>query len=251
MTRNKTTKGEDSHGGKSYCRCADSPEDGVRERRNGIETPGGRCSLEGGGLMLGLVVLIIFAAYLLASGIVVWLAARWAKKRNRRPWIWGGLAAFAMYNLVFWDLIPTLAMHKYYCATEAGFWIYKTPEQWAKENPGVLETLKPYPRSKIYGDEKVEFDLNGGTVRQYNDRFGLWSKRRGNLGGLLIDRGESGIVDVKTKEFLVYTVRFQSGPRGAGIVWKSWLNQSSCNHDEAVKNAQSLRGIMNKIQIKE
>jgi hypothetical protein len=91
--------------------------------------------------MLGLVVLLFISAYLLVSALVVWLAARWARQHNRRAWVWGGLAAFAMYNLVFWDWIPTVAMHKYYCATEAGFWVYKTPEQWAKENPGVRETL--------------------------------------------------------------------------------------------------------------
>ncbi len=91
--------------------------------------------------MLGLVVLFVIGLYLAISALVVWLAARWAKKRRRRGWVWGGIAAFAMYNLVFWDLIPTLVMHKYYCATEAGFWLYKTPEQWVKENPGVMETL--------------------------------------------------------------------------------------------------------------
>ena len=184
--------------------------------------------------MLGLFILAILAAYLLLSGLVVWLAVRWAKKRDRRPWIWGSLAAFAMYNLVFWDLIPTLVMHKYYCATEAGFWVYKTPEQWAKENPGVLETLRPYSRSRIYGDGKTSFEFKGGTVTQFNDRFGAWSKWDKSLNGLLIDRLENGIVDVQRKEFLVYSSRFLSGPRGAGVIWKSWLNQSSCN-DEAVR----------------
>ena len=74
--------------------------------------------------MLGLMLLLAFGVYLAVSGLVVLLAARWARRHNRRPWIWGGLAAFAMYNMVFWDLIPTLAMHKYYCAAEAGLWVY-------------------------------------------------------------------------------------------------------------------------------
>ncbi len=178
--------------------------------------------------MLGLVVLLFIGAYLLVSALVVWLAARWAHKHNRRAWMWGGLAAFAMYNLVFWDWIPTVAMHKYYCATEAGFWVYKTPEQWAKENPGVLETLAPWPASRIYGKDKVEFELNGGTVRQYNDRFGIWGKGTENLGGLLIDRYETGIVDVESRELLVRYIKFSSGPRGAGVMWKSWLNRRGC-----------------------
>lgn len=91
--------------------------------------------------MMGLMVLIFFAVYWLVSVWTVRKALFWAKANNRKPWLWGGLAAFVMYNLVFWDLIPTLVMHKYYCSTQAGFWVYKTPEQWKAENPGVIETL--------------------------------------------------------------------------------------------------------------
>lgn len=80
--------------------------------------------------MIGLMVLGFFAVYLLVSIWVTSKAASWAKANNRKPWLWGGLAAFMMYNLVFWDLIPTLVMHKHYCDTQAGFWVYKTPEQW-------------------------------------------------------------------------------------------------------------------------
>ncbi|HQS98775.1 MAG: hypothetical protein B7Y26_01540 [Hydrogenophilales bacterium 16-64-46] len=191
--------------------------------------------------MLGLVVLAIFAGYLLVSALVVWLAARWAKKRGRRGWVWGGVAAFAMYNLVFWDWIPTVAMHKYYCATEAGFWVYKTPEQWAKENPGVLETLAPWPASKIYGDEKNSFEFKGGTVTQYNDRFGLWEKDRESLNGLLIDRQESGVLDVKTRDLLVFRINFFAGPKEAGGIWKSWLSRSTCDSDDAVRNMALIR----------
>ena len=174
--------------------------------------------------MLGLMVLLALGIYLSVSALFIWLATRWAKNRGRRGWVWGSVAAFAMYNLVFWDLIPTLVVHKYYCATEAGFWVYKTPEQWVKENPGVLETLVPWPASKIYGPKKVAFELDGGTVTQYNERFGYWSKSNTNLHGLLLDQHESGIVDAKTKEFLVRYANFRSGPRGAGVIWKSWLN---------------------------
>ena len=129
--------------------------------------------------MLGLVVLFIIGVYLAVSTLVVWLVARWAKKRGHRGWVWGGLAAFAMYNLVFWDLIPTLAMHKYYCATEAGFWVYKTPEQWAKENPGVMETLsmshlpeeyRVNPNNGNYGDSVYELPNGTRIVAKYNGR---------------------------------------------------------------------------------
>ncbi len=91
--------------------------------------------------MMGLAIIFVFVIYLLVSAIVVWVTVIWARRhgRNTRRWGWG--AVLAMYLLPFWDLIPTVLLHKYRCATEAGFWVYKTPEQWAKENPGVLETL--------------------------------------------------------------------------------------------------------------
>jgi hypothetical protein len=178
--------------------------------------------------MLGLVVVFFIGLYLIISLLVIFFSARTARKHGRRGWVWGLVAAFVMYNLVFWDWIPTVAMHKYYCATEAGFWVYKTPEEWAKENPGVLATLKPWPRSKIYGVNNHRFELNGGTVRQYNDRFGYWSKRSENLGGLMVGRIETGIIDVKSHELLVRYIDFLSGPRGAGEMWKSWLKRGNC-----------------------
>lgn len=182
-----------------------------------------------------LAVLFFLLIYLAVSIGVVRVAAKWAKKRNRRPWLWGGLAAFVMYNLVFWDWIPTIAMHKYYCATEAGFWVYKTPEQWMKENPGVMETLKPYPNPEWGG-----IQMKNGSVDRFNDRFGDWDKRDKKLGGFLIQRKESAIVDVETQEFLTYEVDFLSGPREAGAIWKSWLIKDSCYTDEQRTKNQTL-----------
>lgn len=174
--------------------------------------------------MLALMMLLALGIYLAVSTLVVWLAVRIARKLNRRGWLWGAMAAFAMYNLVFWDWIPTLLMHKYYCATEAGFWIYKTPEQWDKENPGVLETLKPW--SNPYGKEKYE--INSTKARQFNDRFGTLDVRKENIGGFAIQRAEHLVMDLPTQEILGREVDFLSGPRMAGAVWKSWLVKDSC-----------------------
>lgn len=201
--------------------------------------------------MLGLMVLLALGVYLAVSALVIWLAVRWAKKRNRKPWVWGGLAAFLMYNLVFWDLIPTLAMHKYYCATEAGFWVYKTPEQWAKENPGVLETLKPWPVSRIYGDDRGVFQINGGTVRHFNERLGLWELEEKPRTLFLIERQEVGIFDVQAREFLALRVNYFAGKKQAGEFWKSWLNKSTCNRDDAVRNMALIRHIATQLHMGE
>jgi hypothetical protein len=202
--------------------------------------------------MMGLMVLLAFAAYLGVTFLVVALAVRWAGRNGRRGWLWGGIAAFAMYNLVFWDWIPTVAMHKYYCATEAGFWVYKTPEQWAKENPGVLETLERWPNQKIYGSQKVRFELNGGEARQYNDRFGHWIRRDSDILGLPLTRTSYGIVDTKTREFLAVSTTFAAGPRGGPeFTWKSWLHTGRCEGEDITARDEAYNRISKLLKMRD
>lgn len=188
--------------------------------------------------MLGLVVLLFISAYLLVSALVVWLAARWARKHNRRAWVWGGLAAFAMYNLVFWDWIPTVAMHKYYCATEAGFWVYKTPEQWVKENPGVMETLSqradPSPESLNRIPLPPNTERTGLTQRFFKDvtREEIFFS---------LGRTEEKFYDAETSELIASSIEFILGSGGASFVsggsieaWRSalvfdWLPTRQCS----------------------
>lgn len=158
--------------------------------------------------MMGLMVLGALAVYLLVSIWVTKKAASWAKANSKKPWLWGGLAAFIMYNLVFWDLIPTLIMHKHYCNTQAGFWVYKTPEQWKAENPGV-ETLDDqiYLKNSKYtgkkGNSTFIFSLNE-NVSSVNKEFSISS-------WLPIYKQEKYIRDDKTKSVLVRYVDFWAG----------------------------------------
>ena len=158
--------------------------------------------------MMGLMALIFFAVYLLISIWAVRKAAGWAKANNRKPWVWGGLAAFVMYNLVFWDLIPTLIVHKHYCDTQAGFWVYKTPEQWRAENPRIetLDSLKYLEDSKYIGkkgNSTFIFSLNS-NVSRVNKEYSISS-------WLPIYKQEFYIQDDKTKEVLIRYVDFWAG----------------------------------------
>lgn len=160
--------------------------------------------------MLGLVVLLLIGAYLVISLVVTIFAAHKADKRGKSPWLWGGLAAFVMYNLVFWDLIPTLVMHKYYCSTEAGFWVNKTPEQWVKENPEVGETLtnfKPQKTEKLKGgwegywfNERIRYEVNQPEVAH------------------AIGRYDQLLRDMDTQVILVRKIDFSLGRGGASFV---------------------------------
>src|SRR5512139_2322074 len=90
---------------------------------------------------MGLVIFAAMGVYLLISlGVVMWAISH-AKKSGRSVKRWGWGAVLVMYMIPLWDWVPTVAVHQFYCAKDAGFWVYKTPDQWRVENPGVLETL--------------------------------------------------------------------------------------------------------------
>jgi hypothetical protein len=177
--------------------------------------------------MFGLVYLFAFGFYLLVSALVVQRTMKYARVNGKSAKRWGWSAALAMYLLVFWDWIPTMAVHQYYCATEAGFWIYKTPEQWVKENPGVMEALV---------GEKGASTARQGDMQNYTDiyflnqRFNWIVKHNGQF---LFNRWrhEQEVVDVKTADVLARYVDFSTSQtrRQAGWSgWKMWLDIRNC-----------------------
>jgi len=90
---------------------------------------------------MGIVIIGVMGLYLLISiGVVAW-AINYAKKNGKSAKRWGWGAALVMYMIPFWDWIPTVATHQFYCAKDSGFWVYKTFDQWKAENPGVIGTL--------------------------------------------------------------------------------------------------------------
>jgi hypothetical protein len=211
--------------------------------------------------MLGLVVLFVIGVYLAVSALVVLLAARWAKKRGRRGWVWGGLAALAMYNLVFWDLIPTLTMHKYYCATEAGFWVYKTPEQWVREHHSELEGItqanqlwateylatwkREHPGSSTKWVEeglrsnrqsRSSYKINDGYVVVMDERFQTETTSKRPFSLLSTTMGNETVSDRITGEILAKQVYVTSGygSFGVGNDWRSmkfWLSLPPCHRN--------------------
>lgn len=192
---------------------------------------------------MGFVIVVALSLYLLISmGVVAW-AINYAKKHGKSAKRWGWGAALCMYLLVFWDWIPTVVVHKYYCSTEAGFWVYKTPEQWKKENPRVMEGLvanKGYPSSHK-GDMTNYVDTNF-----LNQRFNLIHKHNGPL---LLHRWkrEDILVDIKNNETLVRYVDFSTSQerRQAGWSgWKFWLDSSFwmdsgyCSENKAIESGE-------------
>lgn len=190
--------------------------------------------------MIGLMVLLFFAIYLAVSFWITKLAAAWAKKNGRRSWLWGGLAAFLMYNLVFWDFIPTLVAHNYYCETEAGFRVFKTPEQWRRDNPGIAaEEVKPLGKSL---HEMPYRPLHAGSTKvvlKINNRIYLDSNYEKNIIAILpVHRLTSFVADARDEQRLAMLVTYQSGygnPMTGGDLrgLKRWLSRNNCSNSSS------------------
>lgn len=182
--------------------------------------------------MFGLVVLLAIGVYLLVSFVIVRWSISHARKSGKSAKRWGWSAALVMFMIPFWDWIPTVATHQYYCTTEAGFWVYKTPEQWKKENPGVMETLVA---TKGVSLEYRPFDDGHGKSDTYrlNDRFN-WVVMHQDISSFLsIIRIEQEVKDAKKNEVLARyidfatgnSVKHTSGPPGP---LKFWLINGNC-----------------------
>ena len=192
--------------------------------------------------MFGLVVLLAIGVYLLISIAVVLWVVRYAKKQNKGTKRWAWSAALVMFLIPFWDWIPTVATHQYYCSTEAGFWVYKTPEQWVKENPGVMETLVA---NEIQVPASSKGDQNNWThVFELNQRF---NKVTSHSGPLFLHRWgyESTVIDARTNDVLAKYVNFytaQSRDGGGWYGWKFWLATDHCpsNRSDATLYANYL-----------
>lgn len=173
--------------------------------------------------MIGVAYLLFFGVYLLVSLVVViWVAVQ-AKKRGRSPLLWGLGALLVMYNLVFWDWLPSIIQHDYYCRNHAGFWVYKTLDQWKQENPGVFETLV-YDNGRT---KSVHEGTNRNNTHNYvlNDRFATVVQYKGvDFLGIDFDLGsaQETLVDRKTGEVLAKYVGFAVGSgEGRLRLWKS------------------------------
>lgn len=201
---------------------------------------------------MGIVVLPLMGLYLLISiGMVKW-AAGFARKNGWSAKRWGWSTALVLWLIPFWDWIPTVAVHQYYCAAESGFWVYKTPEQWKMENPGVMESL-PAPSSNGSPMRYERFDNGHGNKDIYllNDRFN-WVVMQQDVSSLLpIIRTEQQVVDSHKTEVLARYVDFGTGNSVKGTVGppgplKFWMSSRHCIGGGA--NQDALRNVRDNFQ---
>lgn len=189
--------------------------------------------------MLGLAVMLVALLYfviLFTATIGSYLLLRKSKKNRKVSALVSLIIFSAIFVPVFWDYYPTKWAHDYYCKNEAGFFQYKTIEQWKAENPNVLETLQPYP-FKNRGENSKHIVVDGEEYysRYMNKRISIYSLNGWKSMGFNIRKSIHLLYDEDTKSILAKQVEFYTGPgntlelggKGASS-YKIWLNQPPC-----------------------
>jgi len=181
---------------------------------------------------MGLVIIGALAVYLLISIAVVIGAVRFARNNGKSTKRWGWSAALVMYLIPFWDWIPTVVVHQYYCSKEAGFAVYKTLDQWKKENPGVMETLAANANLRAQS-HKSNHEASIRDSYSLNDSFDWVVMQEDVFSFLSIIRIEKKVVDARRNEILARYIDFGSGNSVKKTIappgpWKFWLVNRHC-----------------------
>ncbi|KAF0161268.1 MAG: hypothetical protein FD157_4150 [Rhodocyclaceae bacterium] len=176
---------------------------------------------------MGIILLAIAGLYLLVSLGVVIGAMAYARKAGKSPKRWGWSAALVMYLIPFWDWIPTVAVHQYYCATEAGFWVYKTPEQWMKENPGVMEGLV---EDRVTQSSRIGNDANHIDTRSLNQYFYWTTEKHQAVVALSIYRWQDELAEKRNRQAVARRIGFSVGEGRDSA--KFWMNIAECPNGE-------------------
>jgi len=136
-----------------------------------------------------------------------------------------------MYLIVFWDHIPTMVAHKYYCDKYAGLTVNKTVEQWNQENPGVATpAMQSNPVELV--DKTVRFNLNEFIVYDTKDKSEMLGILRHT--SELKDTRDNLII-AKHVDFSTDIMNISLGARGLRD-YKLWLLRNSCEAEDNMQN---------------
>ncbi len=191
--------------------------------------------------MAGLLVFAVLGGYVLISVLIVYRVLRAAPQKKLVAGILAAIVVTLPVTTMFWEYVQTKRTFEKYCREEAKVTIFKTIEQWKKENPGVAETLMPYNdknRPEKRPDINSNLDEEIGINEYINSRFIWVVKEKGPIENNVIKR-ISEIIDIKTGKIIVRWTDFSSGYGnpflGTPYGWKSykvWLTNSKCSHSD-------------------
>lgn len=175
--------------------------------------------------MFSLVAFAIIGVFLLLVWFSAWLCRKIALSAGAGQ-ITARIAAIFGASIVvvpvFWDVPPTLIAHRYYCATDAGVQVYKSPQQWFAEKTGkVAPTLarivlsdEERRQSSVWPSDHAlrSRGLLVTSLKNINVFFTVKLKR-----SLLIDM-QSGEVLVENRDYSAFSDGFK----------RSWFLRGGC-----------------------
>lgn len=195
---------------------------------------------------MSLIILFVICLYLAVLIGATILGYRYG---NKRAWSrgkrWAGAAVgFLIISLpVFWDWLPTVWLHDYYCDKYGGLVVSKTPEKWGQENPGMFDTSTSQKNSpQISTPTGYYYDLNQ-RIR--------WEIRHEEI-PFWLRRNETRLTDTKTGEILARYIDFSTGQSGNSINEfrdaKIWMKRFSCEPEGKMVRREEFNEITSKFQ---
>lgn len=190
--------------------------------------------------MFGLIVLAVAALYF----SVMFFAVRWAWRIGRanggsrgRAFSCAALAFLLVYLPVFWDHIPTLVVHRYHCAQDAGFTAYVDAKQWQAKNAEAVAAVRRLPPREQVAFVRLPMSSDGFEQSiEFGGLHRFDSRHRRVLPWLSVVRQERRIADARTGEVLAVAVDYSAGSsRPEYLRW--WNSIGSC-----VKRAPAVVG---------
>lgn len=179
--------------------------------------------------MIALSYLLAAAAYFALMFFVVRAAWRYGSKHSKqRAWAFAIVGFLVVYLPVFWDHIPTVLAHRYYCAKDGGLTVFKDPQQWLAEHQDELESLRVKS-----GGEPVNQMLPDGWERSalINRDVAVETQQRNMtiLPGVEIWRNAKRLFDVQSGNVLATHVNYGSyyGLSHGGV--RFWLWNRGCD----------------------
>ncbi|MBL4680530.1 MAG: hypothetical protein JKY88_07385 [Pseudomonadales bacterium] len=177
--------------------------------------------------MLAVIIIytLIALGYLVLCFVVVRVAMKKAQAKGLPKWKYGIPAALFMYMTVFWDYIPTEVAYLYYCNKDAGFFVYKSLDEWVAENPGIAE------KQDYTGKIQLSREGHRGRISRYymSERFDFTSEYEPIFAGVV--RNNQKFIDKFDQSILSEYIDYQSGGvilKGIIEIPKPWQVNGRC-----------------------
>jgi hypothetical protein len=196
--------------------------------------------------MLGLMYLGAAALYLALMFFVVlwaWRIGR-ANGGSRLKGAGFGLVGFlVVYLPVFWNLVPTVLVHRHYCEKDAGFFVQMPADQWHATHESEVELINKLsrnlreatsPTTLLPGGSGRSTHFNGLLASDFkSERLSTWS--------VDLRRLTWRTVDARTGAVLATVVDYQTGPAPD---MRFWVRRPSCFVRPPVGSGQERRALL-------